>query len=50
MKLKKHKDKKTTNSLADDDVMKTSPYYQQKNIITTELLNSFNASGVPKHC
>ncbi|CAG8751832.1 15550_t:CDS:2, partial [Gigaspora margarita] len=39
------------DNLADDksnNILENQRY--QRNMVTTELLNSFNASGVPKHC
>ncbi|CAG8513460.1 22701_t:CDS:2 [Gigaspora margarita] len=37
----------STDSIADDDITKTNQ--TQRNIVNVELLNSLNASGVPKH-
>ncbi|CAG8820100.1 13647_t:CDS:2, partial [Gigaspora margarita] len=41
----------SVNNLADDEsnnILENQKY--QRNMVTTELLNSFNAPGVPRHC
>ncbi|KAF0448579.1 ATP-dependent DNA helicase PIF1 [Gigaspora margarita] len=38
----------STDSLADDDIARTNQ--TQRDTVNVELLNSFNATGIPRHC